>query len=130
MSRGFNNSIVLTQNSPGVNISHFLPFSFLLITGIVQHCSISAPSLCTTKYVRQYFRDGTLPKPGTICEADLGPFDSVTEGSTDDAQGRLHMDSMNEEDKQLMSAIRELSSSQFTNFYPSFSTYDLDARMF
>jgi hypothetical protein len=66
--------------------------------------------------VQQYFADGTLPKPGTVCEADLGPFDSVEEESksVEDAQGRLHMD-MNEEDKQLFSAIRELSSSQFIN---------------
>ena len=75
--------------------------------------------------------DGTLPKPGTVCEPDLGPFDSVEEGSMEDvsAQGRLYLD-MNEEDKQLLSAMRELSSSQYTNFYPSFSTYDHDARMF
>ena len=48
----------------------------------------------------------------------------------EDSQGRLHMD-MNEEDKQLLSAIRELSSSRF-NFYPPFShgTYDLGTRMF
>ena len=126
MSRGFNNSIVLTQNSPGVNNISCL-FHLLII---VQHTSPSAPSLCTVKYVRQYFTDGTLPKPGTICEVDVGLFDSVTEGPTeDDAQRRLHMD-MNEEDKLLLSAIRELSSLQFTHFYPSFSTYDLDARMF
>ena len=129
MSRGFNNSIVLTQNSPGVNnISCFFFFFILLI--IVQHCSPSVPSLCTMKYVRQYFTNGTLPKPGTICEPNIELFDSVTEGSTeDDAQRRLHMD-INEEDKLLLSAIRELSSSQFTNFHSPFSTYDLDARMF
>ena len=62
-----------------------------------------------------------------MCEADLGPFDSdsdsanLKEGSTEDAQGTLLMDT-NEEDKQLLSAIRELSSSQFTNFFPSFSS--------
>ena len=71
-----------------------------------------------------------MPKLGsTVCETDLGPFDSVKEESTEDAQGRLHMD-MYEEDKQLLSAIRELSSSQFTNFNPLFSPYDLDDRMF
>ena len=95
-----------------------------------QHCSISAPSLCTTKYVRQYFRDGTLPKPGTVCETDYGPFDDVEEGSTGDAQGRLRMDIMNEEDKLLLNAIRELSSLPFTNFYSPFSRYDFNARMF
>ena len=86
---------------------------------------MSAPSLCTTKYVRQYFTDGTLPKLGTMCEADLGPFNSATavkEGSTEDAQGRLHMD-MNDEDKQLLNAIRELSSLPFTNFYPLFRNF-------
>lgn len=68
--------------------------------------------------------DGTLPKPGTICEVYLDPFDSVKEESMEDAHGRLHMD-MNDEDKQLLNAIRELSSSQFTNFYPRFfSMYD------
>jgi TAP-like protein len=138
MSRGFSNSVVLTQNSSGVKLI-FLALFFCLNLLIFysntnfQHCSISAPSLCTAKYVRQYFTDGTLPEPGTICEADLGPFDSdisLKEGSTEDAQGtrRLHRDmdtmSLNEEDKQLLSAIRELSSSQFTNFFPSFSTYD------
>ena len=64
-----------------------------------------------------------------MCEADFGPFDSVEEDFMEDAQGRLYMD-MNEEDKQLLSAIRELSSSQFTNFYPFFSRYDLDTRIF
>jgi hypothetical protein len=63
-----------------------------------------------------------------VCEADLGPFDSVKEEFTEDAQGRLHMDK-NEEDKQLLSTLQELSSLQFTNFYPSFSTYGLDARI-
>ena len=83
------------------------------------------------KSVRQYFTDGTLPKPGTMCETDLDPFDSVAveEGSTEDAQGRLRVD-MNEEDKQLLSAIQELSSSEFTNFYPPFSRYNFDARVF
>ena len=59
--------------------------------------------------MRQYFTDGTLPKPGTICEVDLKPFDPVKEeGSTEDAQ-RRHVDNMNKEDLQLLSAIRELT---------------------
>jgi hypothetical protein len=63
--------------------------------------------------------DGTLPKVGTVCQADLGPFDSVEEGSRGDAQGRLDMD-MNEEDKLLLRAMQRLSSLPFTNFYPPF----------
>jgi len=101
MSLGFNNSIVLTQNSSG-------------------HCSISAPSLCTIKYVRQYFMDGTLPKPGTVCQPNLKPFDVVEKpGLLEEAQRRLKMD-IDEEDKLLFSAIQELSSSPFISFRPPF----------
>ncbi|KAJ7499974.1 TAP-like protein-domain-containing protein [Mycena latifolia] len=46
MSQGFAGSVVLTQDSAG-------------------HCSISGPSLCTQQHIRQYFRDGILPAPGT-----------------------------------------------------------------
>ncbi|KAF8816530.1 hypothetical protein BYT27DRAFT_7077074 [Phlegmacium glaucopus] len=98
MSRGFNNSVVLTQNSPG-------------------HSSVAAPSLCTMKYIQQYFADGTLPKPGTVCQADLGPFDQGSLVELEQAQGTLDMD---EEDRKLFSAIRELSSSPFTRFGPRF----------
>ncbi|KAJ7785083.1 hypothetical protein DFH07DRAFT_975516 [Mycena maculata] len=42
MSRGFPGSVVLTQDSTG-------------------HCSLSSPSLCTQKYIRGYFLNGTLP---------------------------------------------------------------------
>ena len=64
--------------------------------------------------------DGTLPKVGTVCQADLGPFDSVEEGLRGDAQGRLSID-MDEEDKLLLSAMQRLSSSSpFANFYPPF----------
>jgi hypothetical protein len=82
------------------------------------------------KYVRQYFTDGTLPKPGTVCEVKLGPFDSFEGGfrstEDEDAQGRLDMDlDMNEEDRKLLSAVRELSSSSpfTTKFHPPFSMY-------
>ena len=63
--------------------------------------------------------DGTLPEVGTVCQADLGPFDSFEEGSQGDTQERLDMD-MNEEDKFLLSAMQRLSSSPFTNFNPPF----------
>ena len=85
----------------------------------IQHCSTSAPSLCTVKYVRQYFVDGTLPQAGTVCQPNLGPFDTIEENLREDAQGRLHMN-MNEEDEVLLSAILELSSLSFTSFRPPF----------
>ena len=63
--------------------------------------------------------DGTLPQAGTVCQANLGPFDTIEEKIREDAQGRLHID-MNKEDEVLLSAILELSSLPFTNFRPSF----------
>ncbi|KLO05805.1 hypothetical protein SCHPADRAFT_933433 [Schizopora paradoxa] len=55
MSKGFEGSVVLTQNNSG-------------------HCSTSATSLCTHKAVRAYFQNGTLPEKGTVCETESSIF--------------------------------------------------------
>ncbi|KAJ7038693.1 TAP-like protein-domain-containing protein [Mycena alexandri] len=52
---GFPGSAIFTQDSPG-------------------HASITAPSICTSTYFRQYFQNGTLPAPGTVCAADIPIF--------------------------------------------------------
>ncbi|KAG2014271.1 hypothetical protein CC2G_011104 [Coprinopsis cinerea AmutBmut pab1-1] len=59
VSQGFPGSIVLTQDSPG-------------------HASLAATSFCTQLHIREYFVNGTLPQPGTVCdvEGELFP-DSV-----------------------------------------------------
>ncbi|KLO10632.1 hypothetical protein SCHPADRAFT_916291 [Schizopora paradoxa] len=57
MSKDFEGSVVLTQNTSG-------------------HCSISGTSLCTHKAIRAYFQNGTLPEKGTICEAESQIFGS------------------------------------------------------
>jgi len=57
MSKGFEGSVVLTQNSSG-------------------HCSISGTSLCTHKAIRAYFQNGTLPEEGTVCETESKIFGS------------------------------------------------------
>ncbi|KAG0645908.1 hydrolase [Hyphodiscus hymeniophilus] len=59
-AKGFNNSVVLIQNSYG-------------------HTSIAAASSCTAEYLRQYFQNGTLPDPDTKCEADIVPFGRIDE---------------------------------------------------
>jgi len=48
-------SVALTQDSAG-------------------HCSLSAYSKCTAKYVRQYFHTGKLPPANTTCAVDEKPF--------------------------------------------------------
>jgi len=57
MSKGFEGSVVLTQNSSG-------------------HCSISGTSLCTHKAIRAYFQNGTLPEEGTVCKTESKIFGS------------------------------------------------------
>lgn len=55
MAKGFSGAVALIQDSNG-------------------HCSLSAPSKCTEKYVRQYFQTGELPPEDTVCKADAVPF--------------------------------------------------------
>ncbi|PYH45378.1 alpha/beta hydrolase [Aspergillus saccharolyticus JOP 1030-1] len=55
MSRQFPGSVVLQQDSVG-------------------HCTLSGPSLCTAKAIREYFQKGELPNHGKICEVEEKPF--------------------------------------------------------
>ncbi|KAH7067838.1 alpha/beta-hydrolase [Auriculariales sp. MPI-PUGE-AT-0066] len=87
MSKGFNNSVVLVQNSPG-------------------HCSLSATSLCTSKAIRAYFRDGILPQPGTVCEVEDRIFEDVEEGSSGSAIDQL----VQAEDQEFREAVRGAST--------------------
>lgn len=57
MSERHEGSVVLTQDTPG-------------------HCSGEInPSFCTFDILREFFRNGTLPKPGIVCEAARKPWD-------------------------------------------------------
>ncbi|KAL5940404.1 hypothetical protein ACKVV1_008073 [Pyricularia oryzae] len=40
------------------------------------HASLTQPSTCALKAVRDYFGEGELPQPGTKCENDIGYFQS------------------------------------------------------
>ncbi|KAJ7111239.1 TAP-like protein-domain-containing protein [Mycena epipterygia] len=50
------------------------PGSALLTQDAVGHTSLTAPSMCTFSYFRQYFVNGTLPPPGTVCSVDAELF--------------------------------------------------------
>ncbi|RDB20278.1 hypothetical protein Hypma_012562 [Hypsizygus marmoreus] len=89
-AKGFPSSVVLTQDSPG-------------------HCSLSAPSLCTMKYIRDYFVDGTLPKPDTICPVFDSPFPPPPGYQHDAAQAALQK-SLSAADHRILDAVRTLSS--------------------
>ncbi|KAJ7059643.1 hypothetical protein C8F01DRAFT_989451 [Mycena amicta] len=53
------------------------PGSALLTYNTVGHTSVAASSTCIYGYMREYFRDGTLPPPGTICQPDETLFNST-----------------------------------------------------
>jgi hypothetical protein len=48
-----------------------------LTSNLLQHASISAVSPCTLNFYRQYFRNGTLPEPGTVCEVEGTSFSNT-----------------------------------------------------
>ncbi|KZV83249.1 hypothetical protein EXIGLDRAFT_656341 [Exidia glandulosa HHB12029] len=88
MSKGFKGAVVLTQNSPG-------------------HCSLAATSLCSSKYIRAYFQNGTLPAPGTVCEDEDEIF---TPDNVNGVTGERRTKALSAEDRELMDAARDLSS--------------------
>lgn len=58
MSREYPGSVVLELNTAG-------------------HGALSQPSSCVKRYVQEYLADGTLPKPGTVCDDAGNPFDVI-----------------------------------------------------
>ncbi|KAJ7923466.1 TAP-like protein-domain-containing protein, partial [Mycena leptocephala] len=94
MSQSFAGSVVLTQDSPG-------------------HCSLSGPSVCTRKYIRQYFLNGTLPEPGTVCPVIASPFPANDLDAAADAQAVL---SLSMEDRTVLEAVRELATTSDVRF--------------
>jgi len=85
MSHGFQGSVVLTQNSPG-------------------HGSVAATSLCTAKHVREYFRAGTLPPNGTVCEVESSVFGNDLS---------VDVQTLNVQDRELLMASRGMQQNYF-----------------
>lgn len=55
--------------------------------------------MCTSKYIREYFRNGTLPEVGTVCEVE-----STTFGDN----SKLNIAAFNDGDQKLFQASRGL----------------------
>ncbi|KAJ7454309.1 TAP-like protein-domain-containing protein [Mycena galericulata] len=94
MSQGFARSVVLTQDSAG-------------------HTSTSAPSLCTQKHIRQYFLDGALPEPGTVCPVIGTPF--PTDEFKWAAEGQEVL-SLSAADRRVLEAVTGLSKMSHVRF--------------
>ncbi|KAL0580846.1 hypothetical protein V5O48_001138 [Marasmius crinis-equi] len=91
VSKGFPGSVVLSQDSAG-------------------HCSLSSPSVCTARIIRNYFVNGTLPKAGTWCTIDGSPFDPPSSSFGIGEQGAEGAQSpFDSEDFALVQALRDLA---------------------
>ncbi|KAL4863543.1 hypothetical protein BDV12DRAFT_202017 [Aspergillus spectabilis] len=64
------------------NVSAGFEGSVVLENAGFGHGLMSHASTCTINAIRQYFQDGTLPEPGTICDVDYSPFDSTANNIT------------------------------------------------
>ncbi|KAK2764477.1 hypothetical protein FQN54_009172 [Arachnomyces sp. PD_36] len=60
------------------NVSESFENSVLLQHGGYGHGSLSHASSCTINAMRDYFIDGVLPEPNTVCEVDYAPFEPTT----------------------------------------------------
>ncbi|KAF7433702.1 hypothetical protein PC9H_005665 [Pleurotus ostreatus] len=90
MAQGFPGSVVLAQDSPG-------------------HCSIAAPSVCTSKFVRAYFMNGTLPDEGVVCPVDGPIFTGQSVGAADPSVRRAL--GVDEKDGDIVQALARLRRS-------------------
>ncbi|KAJ7083873.1 Alpha/Beta hydrolase protein [Mycena epipterygia] len=84
---GFPGSAIFTQDSPG-------------------HASITAPSLCTAGYFRQYFQNGTLPPPGTVCPVEAALFPAPPNSTAATRRSALSA-----EDEGLLTALKIIGDS-------------------
>ncbi|KAL4963978.1 putative proteinase [Aspergillus stella-maris] len=55
------------------NMNAAFPKSVLLQQDSEGHCTLAAPSVCTSQAIRKYFQTGDLPAPGSTCDADVKP---------------------------------------------------------
>ncbi|KAK8146938.1 hypothetical protein G3M48_002360 [Beauveria asiatica] len=60
------------------NVSSGFKGSTVLELNAYGHCSFGIPSKCTVQKYRDYWVNGTMPEPGTVCEADYQPWSNVT----------------------------------------------------
>jgi len=75
---------------------------------IWQHTSISSPSVCTQRHIRNYFVHGVLPEPDTVCDVIGKPFPH-SELETVVAGSQSMLADMSQEDRHIFTAIHELS---------------------
>ena len=73
----------------------------LLVQESYGHCSLSSPSLCTARYVRDYFINGTLPEEETTCEVNELLFIGLRRGD---------LQTMSNDDAELLAGLRDAAA--------------------
>lgn len=51
--------------------------SAVLVQNGYGHTTLAQSSRCTNKHIQNYFLNGTLPPPGTVCQTDFDPFEPL-----------------------------------------------------
>ena len=113
MSSGFENSVLLEQNSTGVRLQRPIPLMTADSLQLLQHTSLSGFSTCTALAIRAYYANGTLPAAGTICQTDTKMFENPANSS---AQGGVTFPKrslLEYGDRSLAEAVRALRESDF-----------------
>ena len=64
----------VTPLKNAISGAKLFPGSSVLKQNGVGHCTLSSPSVCTAKAIREYFQTGALPEKGSICGVDVRPF--------------------------------------------------------
>lgn len=64
------------RNAYAMSADH--PGSAVVVQNSTGHCTISAPSRCKDKIVRDYLEHGQVPNSGTVCEADCEPWQACS----------------------------------------------------
>ncbi|KAF7366023.1 AB hydrolase-1 domain-containing protein [Mycena venus] len=94
-----------TAHAGAIQTSKAFPGSVVLTQDSVGHTSLVAPSSCKDGYFREYFVNGTLPAPGTVCPIDIELFPNST---SPDASATTKRALQTVEEKRLLNAGRKI----------------------
>lgn len=102
----------ITPVASAFNLSSGLQGSVVLQHTGYGHGFWGDPNLCVAKAVRDYFVDGVMPAPDTVCEREIAPFDipltGLYNGSYYDSLGRRALE-LSEDDQELLSIMYEVA---------------------
>ncbi|KAF8609123.1 alpha/beta-hydrolase [Ceratobasidium sp. AG-I] len=82
----------------------------LLVQEGFGHATIAHPSLCTAKVLHDYFVQGTIPTPGTVCKPEPGYLFPENNTSSTSKSKREYVGDMSGTDRGLLAALEDMSN--------------------